>query len=65
MPRVIKQTIGKDLPDNFGLAETNLKNGQVDMVVSRLELKEKIALLLKIFKIAKSKNDLKNDTNNK
>lgn len=64
-PRVIKQTIGKDLPDNFGLAESNLKNGQVDMVVSRLELKEKIALLLKIFKIAKLKNDLKNDTNNK
>lgn len=52
-PRVIKQTIGKDLPDNFGLAETNLKNGQVDMVVSRLELKEKIALLLKIFDKAK------------
>ncbi len=64
-PRVIKQTIRKDLPDDFGLAESNLKNGQVDMVVSRLELKEKIALLLKIFKITKSKNDLKNNTNNK
>jgi acetyl-CoA carboxylase carboxyl transferase subunit beta len=52
-PRVIKQTIGKDLPDDFGIAESNLKNGQVDMVVSRLELKEKIALLLKIFYKAK------------
>jgi len=48
-PRVIKQTIGKDLPEDFGLAETNLKNGQIDMVVSRTKLKEKLALLLKIF----------------
>lgn len=48
-PRVIKQTIGKDLPDDFGLAESNLKYGQVDMVVSRLKLKEKLILLLKIF----------------
>jgi len=48
-PRVIKQTIGKDLPDDFGLAESNLKHGQVDMVVSRLKLREKLILLLKIF----------------
>lgn len=53
-PRVIKQTIGKDLPEDFGLAETNLKNGQVDMVVSRTKLKEKLALLLKIFDKSKS-----------
>lgn len=41
-PRVIKQTIGQDLPDGFQRAEFLLKHGFVDVVVPRHELKEKI-----------------------
>ncbi|RMD87994.1 MAG: acetyl-CoA carboxylase carboxyltransferase subunit beta [Calditrichaeota bacterium] len=41
-PRVIKQTIGQDLPDGFQRAEFLLKHGFVDVVVPRHKLKEKI-----------------------
>ncbi len=41
-PRVIKQTIGQDLPDGFQRAEFQLKHGFVDAVVPRDEMKEKI-----------------------
>ncbi|HVN48067.1 MAG TPA: acetyl-CoA carboxylase, carboxyltransferase subunit beta [Bacteroidota bacterium] len=46
-PRVIKQTIGKDLPEGFQRSEFLLEKGFVDMVVHRKELKETIAKLLK------------------
>ncbi|RMF60951.1 MAG: acetyl-CoA carboxylase carboxyltransferase subunit beta [Calditrichaeota bacterium] len=39
-PRVIKQTIGQDLPDGFQRAEFQLKHGFVDAVVSRHNMKE-------------------------
>jgi acetyl-CoA carboxylase carboxyl transferase subunit beta len=45
-PRVIKQTIGKDLPPGFQRAEFLLEHGFVDMVVHRKELKATIAQLL-------------------
>lgn len=45
-PRVIKETIGKDLPDGFQRSEFLLEKGFVDMVVSRKELKTKISGLL-------------------
>jgi len=48
-PRVVKQTIKKELPEDFGLAERNLKNGQVDLIVNRNEIKDVLARLLKIF----------------
>ena len=41
-PRVIKQTIGKDLPDGFQRSEFLLENGFVDFIVHRKQLKEKI-----------------------
>lgn len=47
-PRVIKQTIGKDLPDGFQTAEFLLEKGFLDFIVKRNELKEKISLLLKM-----------------
>ena len=34
-PRVIKQTIGQDLPDEFQTAEFLLDHGLVDMIVPR------------------------------
>ena len=39
-PRVIEQTIKKQLPDGFQRAEFLLEHGMVDMVVARPELKE-------------------------
>jgi len=46
-PRVIKQTIGEDLPQGFQRAEFLLEHGLIDMVVKRDELKNTIANLLK------------------
>ena len=48
-PRVIKQTIGKDLPKGFQRSEFLLEKGFVDMVVHRKELKETITTLLQHF----------------
>jgi len=46
-PRVIKQTIGQDLPDGFQTAEFLLEHGMVDLVVPRTELKGATAQLLR------------------
>ncbi|WP_439273011.1 acetyl-CoA carboxylase, carboxyltransferase subunit beta [Pseudochrobactrum sp. HB0163] len=46
--RVIEQTIREKLPEGFQSAEYLLDHGMIDMVVSRLEMKETIARLLKI-----------------
>ena len=45
-PRVIKETIGKDLPKGFQSSEFLLEHGFVDMIVHRNFLKDKISLLL-------------------
>ncbi len=42
-PRVVKQTTGETPPDDFGLAESNLRHGHVDLVVPRPELRETVA----------------------
>jgi acetyl-CoA carboxylase carboxyl transferase subunit beta len=46
-PRVIKQTIGQDLPPGFQRAEFLLEHGMIDMIVNRSELKATILSLLK------------------
>ena len=46
-PRVIKQTIGKDLPKGFQRSEFLLDKGFVDLVVHRKELKETIRTVLR------------------
>lgn len=48
-PRVIRQTIGKDLPKGFQRAEFLLEKGFVDLVVSRKEMKDTVARLLNHF----------------
>ena len=48
--RVIKQTIGADLPQGFQTAEFLLEHGLIDMIVQRKEMKEKIAQILEYFK---------------
>ncbi len=45
-PRVIKQTIGKDLPKGFQTAEFLQEHGFIDRVVSRKELKNTLFTLL-------------------
>lgn len=45
--RVIKQTIGADLPEGFQKAEFLLEHGLIDMVVSRKELKARLGFLLR------------------
>lgn len=47
-PRVIKQTIGKDLPDGFQRSEFLLDKGFVDIIVSRKELKNTISGLFEL-----------------
>ncbi|MEO7307908.1 MAG: acetyl-CoA carboxylase, carboxyltransferase subunit beta [Ferruginibacter sp.] len=49
-PRVIKETIKKDLPEGFQRSEFLLEHGFLDFIVHRKELKEKLSTLLVIFK---------------
>jgi acetyl-CoA carboxylase carboxyl transferase subunit beta len=44
--RVIEQTIREKLPEGFQRAEYLLEHGIIDMVVTRSELKERLALLI-------------------
>jgi acetyl-CoA carboxylase carboxyl transferase subunit beta len=52
-PRVVQQTTREKLPDDFGLAEQNLRFGHIDAIVQRPELKPYVARLLRLF----SRND--------
>lgn len=47
-PRVIRETVGKELPKGFQTAEFLLAHGFLDMIVDRRKLKETLALLLKM-----------------
>lgn len=45
-PRVIRETIGKDLPKGFQSAEFVLEHGFLDFIVDRKDLKDKLSSLL-------------------
>ena len=49
-PRVIKETIKKDLPEGFQRSEFILEHGFLDFIVPRKELKQKLATVLSHFK---------------
>ena len=49
-PRVIKETIKKDLPEGFQRSEFILEHGFLDFIVNRKDLKEKIGTVLSLFK---------------
>lgn len=49
-PRIVKETIGKDLPKGFQTAEFVLEHGFLDQIVSRKGLKSKLSQLLSFFK---------------
>ncbi len=48
-PRVIKETIKKDLPQGFQTSEFLLEKGFLDFIVNRSELRDKLARLLALF----------------
>ena len=47
-PRVIKQTIGEDLPQGFQRAELLKEKGFIDHIVSRSDMKEKLSNLIEL-----------------
>ena len=47
-PRVIRETIGKDLPKGFQSAEFVLEHGFLDFIVDRKDLKDKVVSLFKM-----------------
>jgi acetyl-CoA carboxylase carboxyl transferase subunit beta len=47
-PRVVKETIGKELPDGFQRAEFVLEHGFLDAIIVRRELKEKLSFALRM-----------------
>lgn len=49
-PRVIRETIKKDLPEGFQRSEFLLEHGFLDFIVPRKELKSKLATLLRLFR---------------
>jgi acetyl-CoA carboxylase carboxyl transferase subunit beta len=46
-PRVVKETIGKELPEGFQRSEFLLEHGFLDAIVERKDLKEKLAFSLR------------------
>ena len=48
-PRVIKQTIGQDLPEGFQRAQFQLEHGFVDIVINRREMRETLIKTLTFF----------------
>lgn len=49
-PRVVKETIGRDLPDGFQTSEFVLEHGFLDYIVDRTEMKAKLGHSLKLFR---------------
>lgn len=49
-PRVVKETIGRDLPEGFQTSEFVLEHGFLDYIVSRTELRDTLSLSLKLFR---------------
>ena len=47
-PRVIRETIGKDLPKGFQSSEFLVEHGFVDFIVDRRQLKSKLAKLIRM-----------------
>ncbi len=48
-PRVVKETIGRDLPEGFQRSEFVLEHGFLDYIVERKNLKETLSKTIKLF----------------
>lgn len=49
-PRVVRETIGRDLPEGFQTSEFVLEHGFLDRIVERKDLKSTLALVFKMWK---------------
>ncbi len=49
-PRVIRETIKKDLPEGFQRSEFLLDHGFLDFIIPRKDLRQRISILLSLFK---------------
>ena len=47
--RVVKETIGRDLPDGFQTSEFLLEHGFLDYIIDRTEIRKKLSMSLKMF----------------
>ncbi len=47
-PRVIRETIGRDLPEGFQTSEFIQEKGFVDFIVKRTEIKETVSKTVKL-----------------
>lgn len=64
-PRVIKETIGKELPKGFQSAEFVLEHGFLDFIVNRKELKEKLIDLLSMLRQSEDTSEKNGTTTHK
>ena len=48
-PRVVKETIGRDLPEGFQTSEFLLEHGFLDFIVERTDIREKLTLVVDLF----------------
>jgi acetyl-CoA carboxylase carboxyl transferase subunit beta len=48
-PRVVKETIGRDLPDGFQKSEFLLEHGFLDYIIDRAEIRSRLSMSLKMF----------------
>ena len=53
-PRVVKETIKRDLPEGFQRSEFLLENGFLDFIVDRKDLKSTISDLLELFDVSEN-----------
>ena len=56
-PRVIEQTIGQKLPEGFQRSEFLMEHGMLDMIVHRQQLKQQVALVLRMLLAGRSGAD--------
>ena len=54
-PRVVKETIKKDLPEGFQTSEFVLEHGFLDFIIDRKDLKQQVADMLNLFTNANAK----------
>ena len=48
-PRVVKETIGRDLPEGFQTSEFLLDHGFLDFIIDRTKVRERLSLALELF----------------
>jgi len=48
-PRVVKETIGRDLPDGFQKAEFLLEHGFLDFIIDRTQIRTKLSQAIRLF----------------